>query len=278
MEFVDSHCHLDDQQFSADRDAVIARAREAGLKYMLSIGTGDGPPDLEVAIRLADVYSFVFATVGIHPNDTQKLNLNTFENLRSLLHHPKVKAVGEIGLDYHWGVPKEAQVPVFCKQLELAAEHHMPVVIHTRDAWDDTLTILRTLWAPTGLPCIMHCFTGDPAQARECVDLDFFLGYGGVATFPKSAEIREAARITPASRMLIETDAPYLAPVPYRGKRNEPSYVVHTARVIAEVRGVTLEELAAQTTSNFERVFGLPSGGLPPVGSNRESASYTEGV
>jgi TatD DNase family protein len=278
LELVDSHCHLDDQQFSADRDAVIARAQEAGLKYMLSIGTGDGPPDLEAAVRLADAYSFVFATVGIHPNDAQKSNLNTFENLRSLLRHPKVKAVGEIGLDYHWGVPKDAQLPAFREQLELAAEQRMPVVIHTRDAWDDTLAILRTAWAPTGLPCIMHCFTGNSEQARECLDLGFFLSFGGVATFPKAAEVREAAHITPADRMLIETDAPYLAPVPHRGKRNEPAYVTHTARVIAGVRGVSVEELAARTTSNFERIFELLPGGLPPANSKRESASYTEGV
>jgi len=278
LEFVDSHCHLDDQQFSADRDAVIARAREAGLKYMLSIGTGDGPPDLEVAVRLADAYSFVFATVGIHPNDAQKSNLNTFENLRSLLRHPKVKAVGEIGLDYHWGVPKDTQLPVFREQLELAAEQRMPVVIHTRDAWDDTLAILRTVWAPVRLPCVLHCFTGNSEQARECLDLGFFLSFGGVTTFPKAAEVREAARITPVDRMLIETDAPYLAPVPHRGKRNEPSYVTHTARVIAGVRGVSLEELAARTTSNFERIFGLLPEELPAANSKRESASYTEGV
>jgi len=273
LELVDSHCHLDDQQFSTDRDAVIARAREAGLKYMLSIGTGDGPPDLEAAVRLADTHPFVFATVGIHPNDAQKSNLNTFENLRSLLRHPKVKAVGEIGLDYHWGVPKDAQLPVFRKQLELAAEQRMPVVIHTRDAWDDTLAILRTVWAPTALPCIMHCFTGNSEQARECLELGFFLSYGGVTTFPKAAEVREAARITPAERMLIETDAPYLAPVPHRGKRNEPAYVAHTANVIAGVRGVPLEEFAARTTLNFECIMGLGR-----TGSTRECAGYTEGV
>jgi TatD DNase family protein len=149
----------------------------------------------------------------------------------------------------------------------------MPVVIHTRDAWDDTLAILRTVWAPTALPCIMHCFTGNSEQARECLDLGFFLSFGGVATFPKATEVREAARITPAGRMLLETDAPYLAPVPHRGKRNEPSYVAHTARVVAGVRGVPLEELAAQTTSNFERILGLP-----PAGATSECASYTEGV
>ena len=136
---VDSHCHLDDKQFDADRDAVIERADTAGLKYMLTIGTGDGPPDLEVAVRLAERYPSVFATVGVHPNDAAKLDLNTFKNLEQLLRHPKVMAMGEIGLDYHWGVPKESQMPVFRRQLELAANAKMPVVIHTRDAWEDTL-------------------------------------------------------------------------------------------------------------------------------------------
>ena len=257
MEFVDSHCHLDDQQFDADRNEVMQRAREAGLKYILSIGTGDGPPDLECAIRMADRHPFVFATVGIHPNDAEKADSSAFEDLRSLLRHHKVKALGEIGLDYHWGVPKEAQMPLFMAQLELASELRMPVVIHTREAWDDTLSVLRNFWARTGLPCVMHCFTGTADQARECLDLGFFLSFGGVTTFPKAAEIREAARITPATRYLIETDSPYLAPIPHRGKRNEPAFVVHTAKVIAEIRGVPLSQLAEETTTNFERIFGL---------------------
>lgn len=253
----DSHCHLDDKQFDADRDAVIERALEAGLQYMLTIGTGDGPPDLEVAVRLADRYPCVFATVGMHPNDAVKLDLNTFKNLEELLGHPKVKAMGEIGLDYHWGVPKEAQMPVFRQQLELAAELRKPVVIHTRDAWEDTLEVLEEHWAPTGLPGVMHCFTGDPKLAQRCLDLGFYLAFGGVATFPKAAEVREAARITPGDRLLIETDSPYLAPIPFRGKRNEPAYVRHTAVAIAEVRGVPLAELASQTTANFERLFDV---------------------
>ncbi|HEX4809041.1 MAG TPA: TatD family hydrolase [Bryobacteraceae bacterium] len=253
----DSHCHLDDKQFDADRDAVIDRALEAGLKYMLTIGTGDGPPDLEVGLRLTDRYPSVFATVGVHPNDAGKLDLNTFKNLAELLRHPKVKAMGEIGLDYHWGVPKEAQVPVFRQQLELAAELRKPVIIHTRDAWEDTLEVLEAHWAPAGLPCVMHCFTGDRKLAQRCLDLGFYLAFGGVATFPKAAEVREAAKITPADRLLVETDSPYLAPIPFRGKRNEPAYVRHTARTIAEVRGVSLAELASETTANFERVFEL---------------------
>jgi TatD DNase family protein len=259
LDLVDSHCHLDDAQFSADRGAVIERAREAGLKYMLAIGTGNGPPDLEAAVRLADAYPFVLATAGVHPNDSPKSDDNTFKDLERLLRHPKVKAIGEIGLDYHWGIPKETQVPVFLRQLEIAAAARMPVVIHTRDAWADTLDLLRGHWGPTGLPCVMHCFTGNAEQARECLDLGlgFYLAFGGVATFPKAAEIREAAAMVPADRLLLETDAPYLAPVPYRGKRNEPSFVTHTAKVIADARAITIDELAAQTTKNFEQLFQL---------------------
>lgn len=255
MQLVDSHCHLDDAQFDPDRPAVIERARAAGVKYMLAIGTGNGPPDLEAAIRLAETHEGVFATAGVHPNDTPKIAPDTMPHLEQLLRHPKVKALGEIGLDYHWGVPKETQLPAFIAQLEMAAAHRMPVVIHTRDAWGDTMATLRTHWARTSLPCIMHCFTGNREQARECLDLGFYLAFGGVTTFPKAAEIREAARITPADRLLLETDAPYLAPVPHRGKRNEPAFVANTARAIADVRRVSIEELAAQTTANFERVF-----------------------
>ena len=257
MQLVDSHCHLDDAQFDSDRSAVIDRALAAGLKYMLAIGTGNGPPDLEAAVRLAETHDCVFATVGIHPNDTPKIAPDTFSHLEKLLAHPRVKALGEIGLDYHWGVPKETQLPAFIAQLELAAGHRIPVVIHTRDAWADTIAALRQHWARTGLPCVMHCFTGNAEQARECLDLGFYLAFGGVTTFPKAAEIREAARLTPADRLLIETDAPYLAPVPHRGKRNEPAFVAHTARTIADMRGVSLEQLAEHTTANFERLLQI---------------------
>jgi TatD DNase family protein len=255
VQLVDSHCHLDDAQFGSDRAAVIERALAAGVKYMLAIGTGNGPPDLESAIRLAETHACVFATVGVHPNDSPKIAPGTLANVERLLEHPRVKALGEIGLDYHWGVPKETQQPAFVSQLEIAAAHQMPIVIHTRDAWSDTIAMLRTHWVPTNLPCVMHCFTGNVEQARECLDLGFYLAFGGVTTFPKAADIREAARIIPADRLLLETDAPYLAPVPYRGKRNEPAFVAHTARAIADVRAIGIEELAAQTTTNFERLF-----------------------
>ena len=224
---------------------------------MLAIGTGDGPPDLEAAVRLANEWPDVYATVGVHPNDTPKIDSETFGHLEQSLAHPKVRAVGEIGLDYHWGTPKETQMPAFRTQLSIAAAAHMPVIIHTRDAWADTLDILRSDWAPSGLPCIMHCFTGDIEQAHECLDLGFYLAFGGVTTFPKSTSIREAARITPIDRLLLETDAPYLAPVPYRGKRNEPAFATYTGKVIADLRGITLEELAEQTTQTFERLFNV---------------------
>lgn len=255
MRLADSHCHLDDSQFDADREKVIERARAAGVEYMLAIGTGEGPPDLEAGVRLAEAHPFIFATAGVHPNDAPKADENTFRDLERLLAHPRVKALGEIGLDYHWGVSPEAQMPVFLRQLEIAAKRRLPVVIHTRDAWEATIQVLREHWAPTGLPCVMHCFTGNPAQARECLDLDFYLAFGGVVTFPKSAAVREAARLVPRDRVLIETDAPYLAPVPHRGKRNEPAYVAETTRRLAEIRGDAPEDLARESAENFERLF-----------------------
>jgi TatD DNase family protein len=259
VDLVDSHCHLDDAQFNVDRAAVIQRAREAGLKYILSIGTGDGPPDLLAAVRQAEAYDFVYATVGVHPNDTAKVNGDTFKDLERLLSHLKVRAIGEIGLDYHWGVPKDSQVPAFIQQLEIAAAARLPIVIHTRDAWADTLEVLRTHWAPKGLPGIMHCFAGDPKRAYECLDMGFYLAFGGVSTFPRANEAREAARVTPDDSLLLETDAPYLAPIPFRGKRNEPAYVAHTARALALARGQDVDQLAAITTANFERLFHITS-------------------
>jgi TatD DNase family protein len=243
VELVDSHCHLDDEQFDSDRAAVIERARDARVKYMLAIGAG-------AAVRLAEEHPFIFVATGIHPNESA-----TFLDVERFIGHPKVKAIGEIGLDYHWGVPKETQMPVFLRQLEIASAARLPIVIHTRDAWTDTLDILRTHWK--GMPCVVHCFTGSADQARECLDLGFHLALGGVATFPKSAELRAVARIIPADRLLLETDAPYLAPAPKRGKRNEPAFVQYTAQVVADARGVPVEDLAAETTANFERLFSI---------------------
>jgi len=249
---VDTHCHLDDKQFDADRDAAIERALAAGVERMMAIGTGNGPPDLEAAVRLADRYPFMYATIGVHPHDASKASPETLRELEALAAHSKVLAIGEIGLDYHYDFsPRDVQREIFVAQLEIAARAGKPIVIHTREAWDDTLAALREHWSGGG---IMHCFTGDERQAREALDLGFHLSFGGVLTFPKAEAVRAAARITPADRLLVETDCPYLAPVPYRGKRNEPAYVVETVKRLAEVRGVTPGEIAAVTTGNFDRL------------------------
>ena len=261
MRLIDSHTHLDDAQYDEDRAAVIERARAAGVERMLAIGTGGGPPDLEAGIRLAGVYPFMLATIGVHPHDAAKTTEATFERLRALAVHPKVVALGEIGLDYfHDFSPRDVQRAVFSRQLGVAAEARLPIIIHSRDAWEDTLDILRREWRGEG---IVHCFTGDATMARQALDAGFHLAFGGVLTFPKAEPVREAARITPADRLLIETDCPYLAPVPHRGKRNEPAFVADTARRLAEVRGQTLEEIAALTADNFERLClrgGTPNG------------------
>jgi len=250
---VDSHCHLDNEQFDPDREAVIERARAAGVERMVVIGTGEGPPDLEAGIRLADRYDPIYATVGIHPHDASKATSDTYKRLRDLLRHPKVIALGEIGLDYHYDhSPREVQREVFLEQMLLAGEARKPIVIHTREAWEDTIALLEIYWRPHGLGGIMHCFSGGPDEAALCLDLGFYLSFGGIVTFPKAANVQDAARQAPADKILIETDAPYLAPVPHRGKRNEPAFVAETARKLAELRGISAEEIARVTTANFQ--------------------------
>src|ERR1051326_4394660 len=196
----------------------------------------------------------MYATIGVHPHEAAKATEETFARMRDLARHPKTVAVGEIGLDYHYDFsPRDVQMRVFRRQMEMAAECGLPIVIHTREAWDDTLAAVKNAG---GLPHggIMHCFTGDAAQARQALDMGFHLAFGGVLTFPKAEALREAARVTPEDRLLIETDCPYLAPVPHRGKRNEPAFVAQTARRLAEVRSTTIEEIAEVTTRNFERL------------------------
>ncbi len=253
---VDSHCHLDASQFESDREEIIRRAVEAGVTRLLTIGTGDGPPDLESAIRLAERYEFVYATAGIHPEHAPKTTDADFQKLADVVRHPKCVGVGEIGLDYYWKpYDAELQARVFVEQLRIAAEARKPISIHTRDAWGDTMKLLRKHWAPTGLPCVMHCFTGNPIEAQQALDLGFCLSFSGVVTYPKATTVQESAKMAPLDRILVETDCPYLPPVPYRGKRNEPSYIVHTAEKLAELRGITVEEVARATSRNFERIF-----------------------
>jgi len=223
---------------------------------MVAIGTGNGPPDLEAGIRLADRYPQFYATVGIHPHDAAKAGQADFDRLAELLSHPKVIALGEIGLDYHYDFsPRQTQTSAFVRQMEIAAAAKKPIVIHTREAWDDTAALLEQHWKPHGIGGIMHCFSGGPIEARRALDLGFYLSFGGIVTFPKALDLQAAAKDSPANRILVETDAPYLAPVPKRGKRNEPALIVHTARKLAELRGQSPEEVSRMTSENFRRLL-----------------------
>lgn len=256
---VDSHCHLDDMIFNEDREEVIARARDAGVRRFLTIGTGDGPPDLEVAIRLAEVFPEIYATVGIHPHDACKAQSDTFDHLWKLSNHSSVLALGEIGLDYHYDdIPQDIQHDIFLQQMEIARSARKPIVIHTRDAWDDTLSLLETHWSSTGLGGIMHCFTGNTQQAQRCLDTGFLIAFGGILTFNRSDDLRHTASQLPLDRLLVETDAPYLTPHPFRKiRRNEPCYVVESVRKLAEVIGVSYEHVEEVTTNNFCKLFNL---------------------
>jgi TatD DNase family protein len=260
VSLIDSHCHLDSPEFDADRDEVVVRALDAGVEHMVAIGTGSGPPDLEAGIRLAARYPQFYATVGIHPHDASKASKPDIDRLAELLAHPKVVALGEIGLDYHYDFsPRETQTSVFIQQMEIAAAVKKPIVIHTREAWDDTAALLEQYWKPHGIGGIMHCFSGGPAEARRALDLGFYLSFGGIVTFPKALDVQAAAKQAPWDRILVETDSPYLAPVPKRGKRNEPALVVHTARKLAELRGQSLEEVSRVTSENFRRLLLAPA-------------------
>ncbi len=255
MKIIDSHCHLDNEQFDGDREAVIERALAAGVEHMLAIGSGDGPPDLEAGIRLADRHPFFYASIGVHPHDAAKATAETYTRLAELQQHPKVVAVGEIGLDYHYDhSPRDVQRAVFVEQMRLARDAKMPIIIHTREAWKDTCDLLQQHWADSGLGGIIHCFSEGPMEAAQAVALGFHISFGGIVTFPKATAIHDAARQVPADRLLIETDAPFLAPVPKRGKRNEPGFIVETARRLAELRGVTPDEIAQTTAGNFRRL------------------------
>jgi TatD DNase family protein len=257
MHLIDTHCHLDGKVFDADRDTVVERARAAGVAEMVAIGTGDGPPDLEAGIRLAEAYAFMTATVGVQPHDASKATEETWVELAALTAHPQVVAVGEIGLDYYYDfAPREVQRAAFVKQLGIAGEAGLPILIHSRDAWEDTFAAVDAHWrAECG--GVFHCFSGGPREVELALERGFLLSFSGIVTFPRAEEIREAARLTPLDRILVETDAPYLAPVPWRGKRNEPAYVVKTAERVAELKGVTLEELAGITTANWRRLVGF---------------------
>jgi TatD DNase family protein len=262
--FVDSHAHLDGERFDSDREQVIARAREAGVQTIVAIGNGDGPKDVACGIRLAEKYDFIYATLGIHPHEARLADETAYQNMARLAKHPKVIAWGEIGLDYFYDHSlRDVQREVFVRQMELAATAKLPIVIHCRpseasdNAWEDCLTLMRDHWAANGLAGILHCFTGNLPQAKSALDMGFMISFAGNLTFPKAQQIRDAALQVPLERMLIETDSPYLAPLPYRGKRNEPAFVKETAQKLGELRGLTTEEIGQQTSRNFYTFFKL---------------------
>jgi TatD DNase family protein len=262
--FIDSHAHLEGKQFDPDREEVIARAREAGVRTIVAIGNGDGPERVDCGIRLAEKYGFIRATLGVHPHEARLADEAAYQNMERLARHPSIIAWGEIGLDYYYDhSPRDVQKEVFSRQMELAAAEKLPIVIHCRpsegsdNAWNDCLGLIRDQWAAKGLGGILHCFTGTWQQAKSALDMGFMISFAGNVTFPKAQQIRDAALEVPLERMLIETDAPFLAPVPHRGKRNEPAFVKETARKLGELRGMTMEEVGERTTRNFYNFFKM---------------------
>jgi TatD DNase family protein len=262
--YVDSHAHLEGPKFDGDRDAVLARARDAGVETIVAIGSGTGPGSLDCAIRLAESHPGLYATIGIHPHEAKLATDADYTELEQLARHPKVLAWGEIGLDYFYDhSPRDVQQAVFRRQMELASAAKLPIVIHCRpsessdDAWDDCLRMLRDAWSSSGLGGVLHCFTGSLDHARSALDLGFMVSFAGNITFPKAGNIREAARELPLDRLLIETDSPFLAPIPHRGKRNEPAFVKEVARQIGALRGCSGEEIGHRTSENFRRFFKL---------------------
>jgi TatD DNase family protein len=267
---IDSHAHLDSHRYNDDREAMLGRAHAAGVGAVLSIGIGEGPAEMHQARDLCRQFNGrpgmprLYASAGIYPHNATEADHPALVKLDGLLADPDVIACGEIGLDYfHDGAPHDIQRRGLIKQLEIAAARKRPILIHCRprdgitDAWDDVFAILEQHWARTALGGIMHCFGGGWEQARRSLDLGFLISFAGNVTYPKAQPLRDVAARVPLQSMLVETDAPWLAPMPNRGKRNEPGWVAQTAAVLAGVVGVSPDELATATTDNFERLFGL---------------------
>lgn len=260
--FIDSHAHLDVSNYDADRAEVIARARAAGVELMLEIAGSDvGKGSLEPGLKLAEEHEFIYAAVGLHPHEASLYDAQLEQTLLECSHHPKVIGWGEIGLDYYYdNSPRDVQQAAFRRQLELAIERRLPAIIHTRDADEDTIAILGESWFEKGgaeIGGIIHCFTGTQMLADAAIGMGFHISFSGVLTFKTAEELRSVARSVPMERLLVETDCPFLSPIPHRGKRNEPAFVVETARKLAELKQVSVEEIACVTTGNFRRLFGL---------------------
>jgi TatD DNase family protein len=255
-DFVDTHAHLDQSEFDADRAAVIARAQAAGVRQIIAIGTTAATSS--VCVRLTSEYPSITAAVGIQPNYCAQAEPGDWDQIVALATRPGVVALGETGLDRYWDyTPFALQQDYFDRHLRLAQKLNLPVVIHTRDCDADVLPMLKEAVARGPLSAVMHSFTGAAETAAQCVELGLYVSFAGMVTYKKSDALRAIAKDIPPDRILIETDSPYLSPVPLRGKRNEPAHVVHTAACLAEVRGLTLDAFAAQTTTNARRLFRL---------------------
>jgi TatD DNase family protein len=282
--FIDSHAHLEMTQFENDRSTVLERARATGVETVVAIGSGTGPGSLACGIDLAELAAHrrpaqqsegwprICATIGIHPHEAKLAMERDFAELEALARSPHVIAWGEIGLDYFYDhSPRDIQQTVFIRQMELARAAQLPIVIHCRpseaseNAWDDCLHLLRQHWAGCGLGGVLHCFTGTATHARVALELGFMISFAGNITFPKAQNIRDVAHEAPSDRILIETDSPFLAPVPHRGKRNEPAFVVEVARQLAQVRGVAVDQIAEQTSRNFCDFFKIQVSNLSGV-------------
>ena len=252
---IDSHAHLDDPRFDADRDAVLQRAWDAGVRKILTIGNGSGPDQMGCGIPFAESHDWIYTSAGVHPHDAAKVEERHYALMEDLAKGKEVIAIGETGLDYYYDhSPRDTQRDVFRRQLRLARKLDLPVIIHTREADADTEELLQQEAPSRGL---IHCFTSTDRLADFALSIGFFISFSGIVTFPNAKALAAIARRIPADRLLVETDCPYLAPVPHRGKRNEPSFVSDTARFVAELRGITPNELAAQTSANFDRLFAV---------------------
>jgi TatD DNase family protein len=272
--FVDSHCHLEGSRFAQDRADTLARAKEAGLVALLAIGNGDGPDKADCGIKLAEAQERgefssapkIYASVGVHPHEARLADTAALLKLEQWAKSPHVIAWGEVGLDYHYDhSPRDVQQKVFIEQMELAKSAKLPIIIHNRpsdnseNAWDDLLRLLRQHWASAGLGGILHCFTGEEHHAKAALDMGFVISFAGNVTYPKATNIQQVAKTVPLDRMFVETDSPYLAPIPMRGKRNEPALIKRTAEYIGELRGMSGEEVGGITSGNFFRFFNLKS-------------------
>jgi TatD DNase family protein len=256
---VDSHCHLADPEFDSDRALVIDRARSVGVKYLLVIGTGARYEEIGAALAVAEQNEGVYAAAGIHPHEALHFLESDLSELRHFARHPKCLALGEIGLDYHYDhSPREAQMEILVRQLGPAREMGLPVIIHCREAWPDLRAIVKNHWRGSGLGGILHCFSGTREDAFDLMDAGFMVSFAGNLTFKNAGGLREIAKEIPRDRLLTETDSPYLAPVPHRGKRNEPAFVYEVLCQLAELHGTSKEEMAAQVLENFRRFFSLP--------------------